>query len=143
MKTASLIGYIVLVIALVGLILSGSILGDGMSSRVIQILAVLLMIWARITFGRRSFHASADPTEGNLVTSGPYRFLRHPIYASILYFIWAAVLSHISITNICLGLLGTFGAAVRIYTEERLLLIRYPEYREYAARTKRVIPFLL
>ncbi len=143
MNTASLIGFLVLVFTLVGLVFRGSILGEGTVAITIQILAVLLMIWARATFGRRSFHASANPTDGGLVTTGPYRVLRHPIYASILFFLWAAVFSHISATNICLGLVGTAGAAIRIYTEERLLLIRYPEYREYAARTKRIIPFLL
>jgi protein-S-isoprenylcysteine O-methyltransferase Ste14 len=34
---------------------------------------------ARVTFGGRSFHVGANPTEGGLVTKGPYRFVRHPI----------------------------------------------------------------
>jgi len=32
---------------------------------------------------------------------------------------------------------------VRVATEERLLVERYPEYRDYAARTRRLIPFLV
>src|SRR5713101_347897 len=55
----------------------------------VQILALGLMLWARVTFGRRSFHAGANPTAGGLVTRGPYRFLRHPIYAAAMYLIWA------------------------------------------------------
>jgi len=39
---------------------------------VVQASAVLLMLWARVTFGRRSFHATANTTEGGLVTTGPY-----------------------------------------------------------------------
>jgi protein-S-isoprenylcysteine O-methyltransferase Ste14 len=35
------------------------------------------------------------------------------------------------------------GAGLRIAAEERLLLERYPEYGEYADRTKRIIPFLV
>ena len=50
------------------------------------------MVAARITFGRRSFHAAANPTEGGLVTTGPYAYIRHPIYAAILYFVWAGAL---------------------------------------------------
>jgi protein-S-isoprenylcysteine O-methyltransferase Ste14 len=42
----------------------------------LQVLALLLFLWARITFGRRSYHVVADPTAGGLVTDGPYRFIR-------------------------------------------------------------------
>ncbi len=34
-------------------------------------------------------------------------------------------------------------AAIRIYLEERLILTKYPEYSEYAKRTKRIIPFII
>jgi protein-S-isoprenylcysteine O-methyltransferase Ste14 len=101
------------------------------------------MVWARITFGRRSFHASADTTEGGLVTTGPYRFIRHPIYASILFFLGAAELSRISVINLIIAVIGSIGIVIRIYTEEHFLMLRYPEYAQYAARTKRIIPFIL
>jgi len=100
------------------------------------------MIWARVTFGMRSFHAAANPTEGGIVTTGPYRFLRHPIYAAILYFLWTGVASHASVLSVTAGVVATLGIAGRIVTEERLVTERYPEYREYAARTKRVVPFV-
>lgn len=59
----------------------------------LQGIAVLLMIWVRLTFGMRSFHATAKATEGGLVTDGPYRYWRHPIYAAVLLCGWAGVLS--------------------------------------------------
>jgi len=85
----------------------------------------------------------ANPTEGGLVTKGPYRFVRHPIYAAILYFVWAGVASHPSPASVALGLVASGALAVRIGAEERLLVERYPEYRDYAARTKRVLPFVI
>jgi len=45
--------------------------------------------------------------------------------------------------NVALATLATVMVAVRIAAEERLLLKRYPEYAEYAARTKRVLPFVV
>jgi protein-S-isoprenylcysteine O-methyltransferase Ste14 len=107
-----------------------------------QLAAVALMIWARRTFGRRSFHLSASPTEGGLVTSGPYRFIRHPIYASILLLIWAGLLANVSIPNLLCGMLVLGGALVRILCEEHLVRMQYPEYEAYAASTKRLIPFV-
>jgi protein-S-isoprenylcysteine O-methyltransferase Ste14 len=109
---------------------------------VIQIAAMSIMIWARITFGGRSFHATATPTEGGLVTSGPYRFVRHPIYAAALLLIWAGVLGNLSVENVFYGILTIAGAFVRIMCEEALVRVRYPEYDEYARKTRRLIPFV-
>ena len=119
-----------------------ALLGAGPVTIAIQIVAGLLMLWARLTFGRRSFHAAANPTAGGLVTRGPYRYLRHPIYAAILYFLWAGVAAHPSITNALVALLASAGLGVRMFAEERLLREMYPEYGEYVRRTRRVVPFL-
>jgi protein-S-isoprenylcysteine O-methyltransferase Ste14 len=107
-----------------------------------QAAAVGLMIWARVTFGRRSFHATADPTGGGLVTSGPYHFIRHPIYTSVCLFVWAGALGHLSLVSVALAALATAGGLARMLCEERLLVERYPEYLDYAARTARMIPFV-
>lgn len=107
-----------------------------------QVLAAVLMGWARLTFGRRSFHAGATPTAGGLVTSGPYRWWRHPIYAAVLYFVAAAVACHPSWKTLLAGGLVALGLGVRMVLEERLVRVSYPEYAEYAARTKRVVPFV-
>ena len=82
-----------------------SLLASGLIAIAAQVAATLLMLWARLSFGVRSFHATADPTVGGLVTKGPYRNLRHPIYAAVLYFLWAAVLSHPNVINGLLGVL--------------------------------------
>jgi protein-S-isoprenylcysteine O-methyltransferase Ste14 len=108
---------------------------------IVQGLAVGLMISARLTFGRRSFHAAANPTAGGLVTTGPYRWLRHPIYAAVLYFCWAAAIDHHSVQAFAAAALVTTGAAIRMYAEERLLGVMYPDYAAYSARTSRLIPF--
>jgi len=108
----------------------------------VQVLAFALMVWARVTFGRRSFHAAADPTAGGLVTHGPYRYWRHPIYAAILYFVWAGVPSHLSLEAVAAAGLVTLGLVTRMLLEERLLRREYPGYEVYARQTRRVIPFV-
>jgi len=142
LRTLSITGYIILAAALVLLILRKSFFAEGSILIVIQILAAMLMLWARLTFGLRSFHAAANPTEGGLVTTGPYKFIRHPIYASVIYFILASVISHPLMLNIFLVIVCCLGAAIRIYSEEKLILTKYPEYSDYAKRTKRIIPFI-
>jgi protein-S-isoprenylcysteine O-methyltransferase Ste14 len=140
---ASRLATLVLIGTIVVLYLRHWLIGERPLSFGLQIVAVVLMLWARLTFGMRSFHAAANPTEGGLVTTGPYRFVRHPIYSAILLFVWVGVLSHPALWPILLGALASAAIAVRIRAEETMVTERYPAYLEYAKRTRRVIPFLL
>lgn len=143
LKYLSVAAFVIAVLALVGLAAKGWILGTGPVTIGLQALAILLMVWARITFGMRSFHAAANPTEGGLVTSGPYHYVRHPIYTSVLLFVWAGIAAHLSWQSATLGLVVTAGLWGRMLSEERLIVQKYPEYAEYARRTKRVLPGVL
>jgi len=143
LERASLGATAVLVGAIATLLARHALFATGAVPIAVQVLAGLLMLWARLTLGGRSFHAAANPTAGGVVTNGPYHLIRHPIYAAILYFVWAGTISHAAVLNAALAVLATAMVAVRIAAEERLLVKRYPDYATYAARTKRVVPFLL
>ena len=141
----SIIATLVLVIIIAILVSRHELLAQHTPGIVAQIAAALLMVWARVTFGRRSFHAAANPTAGGLVTSGPYRYWRHPIYAAILLFVWVGIHSQHSppsVPAILLAVLATLMTGVRIQAEETLLRANFPEYAAYAARTKRIVPFV-
>jgi len=143
LKYLSIGAFGLMVAGIVWLLMRQQVLAHSIPGIAVQAMAVLLMILARIAFGMRSFHASANPTAGGLVTSGPYRWMRHPIYAAILYFCWAAALDHRTREAVAASLLITAGAVLRMYMEEQLLVGMYPAYRDYAARTARVVPFVL
>jgi protein-S-isoprenylcysteine O-methyltransferase Ste14 len=143
LERASLLATSVLVLAVLALLFLHDLLATGVPGLAVQGLAALLMLWARLTLGRRSFHAAATPTAGGVIATGPYRYWRHPIYASILYFLWAGVASHRSTLTVGLALLASAALGARMVTEERLMAARYPDYAPYAARTKRIIPFVV
>lgn len=142
-RALSVAGFLIAIAGLVGLFYLESLFARTPILIGVQVAAVLLMIWARVTFGLRSFHFEAHPTQGGLVTNGPYRFIRHPIYAAILYFTAAAVLTRPAAMTISCGLLIAGGLALRISCEEKLVREMYPEYDNYARQTRRVIPYLL
>jgi protein-S-isoprenylcysteine O-methyltransferase Ste14 len=141
-KTVSLIAVVIAVSGAVFLAYRDYLISSNPYGLIIQALAFALMIWARITFGRRSFHAGANPTEGGLVTRGPYRFLRHPIYTAATFFILAGALSYRTVESISVAIVIVLCLIMRMFLEEKLLVAAYPEYTEYARKTKRIIPFV-
>ena len=132
----------VAVLALVRLLWTQSLFGTEPLSIALQIAAAAFMLWARFTFGLRSFHAAANTTEGELVTRGPYAIVRNPIYAAVIAFTWTGIAVHFSLESALLGLLVAAAMLTRIHFEERFLRERYREYGAYAARVKRLVPFV-
>ena len=142
LKTLSIIGYIGMMGGLLGLLAMRKLFSASTLVICLQVVASLLFLWARVTFGRRSYHVVADPTQGGLVTSGPYRYIRHPIYAAICLFTGASVAAHWSWSSALWGALILGSAVMRIYCEEPLVAARYPDYVQYKARTWRMIPYV-
>ena len=142
LKVISILGVVVMIGALVGLYEIGVLFTAQPIAIALQLIAIGLMVWARVTFGRRSFHAAANPTAGGLVTTGPYRIIRHPIYTAACLLGWAAIVVHWSLVGVALGILLLLGALVRMRCEEHLVKQKYPEYVEYARVTKRMVPYL-
>ena len=128
--------------AVIGLWMNHALFSPSPIAIAVQCAAVALMAWARLTLGRRSFHAAADPTSGGLVSTGPYHFIRHPIYTAACLFVWTGVLANWSLAAASYGTLLLAGAIVRMLCEEQLMKERYPEYRAYARVTKRMIPYV-
>jgi protein-S-isoprenylcysteine O-methyltransferase Ste14 len=139
----SILGYAVAVAGLGALIFRRELFAGHPALVAVQLLALLLMIWARVTFGRRSFHLAANPTAGGIVTTGPYRYWRHPIYAAIIFFVWAGVVAHPRPSTVLIGLAVTGGLCTRMLIEEQMMRQQYPTYGDYAARTSRLIPWVL
>jgi protein-S-isoprenylcysteine O-methyltransferase Ste14 len=77
-----------------------------------------------------------------LVIRGPYRFIRHPMYTSVLLIATALIAGDFSLIKAGIGLLLALCLTIKLEYEETLLLKRFPEYAAYRKHTKRLIPFL-
>jgi protein-S-isoprenylcysteine O-methyltransferase Ste14 len=102
-----------------------------------------LAVWARLHLGRNWGMPMTRRAEPELVTSGPYRFIRHPIYTGLLI----AMLGSVLVNNL-LGLIVVAVLVAYFYycgtVEERNLAAAFPSaYPEYRGRTKMLIPFVL
>lgn len=108
-----------------------------------QVFAVSLSVWARRSFPTRAFRVAATPAADAVIQRGPYRLIRHPMYAAALLFAWAGILSHLSALTLAVGIILTGVVTMRIVLEERLLRECYPEYSTYVRSTKAVVPYVL
>jgi protein-S-isoprenylcysteine O-methyltransferase Ste14 len=91
-----------------------------------------------IAFLGRSF--SILPQARGLVSNGPYRFVRHPLYLSEAVTTVGICCQYLQPWSVLLAL-GTFAVQlVRMHYEEMVLNEAYPSYRNYSARTVRLIP---
>jgi protein-S-isoprenylcysteine O-methyltransferase Ste14 len=104
---------------------------------------IALAIWARVHLGRNWGMPTTQKADPELVTSGPYRFVRHPIYSGLLTGVLGTALATNVVGLLVVGVLGAYfyyAASV----EEKNLTATFPTaYPEYRARTKMLIPFIV
>jgi protein-S-isoprenylcysteine O-methyltransferase Ste14 len=101
------------------------------------IISILLKIWAYQALGNSWSDKLRVDTEIKLVTTGPYKYLRHPIYTSYVIFFILVVLSG----NIFLPLfffVFVFCNFIREEEEERQLKKCFPEYTEMEVKISSV-----
>ena len=78
-----------------------------------------------------------------LVIEGPYHFIRHPMYASLLCLAWGVFLKQITLLSGLLVILASLALyATAILEEKENLRIFGNEYAAYMQRTRRFIPFV-
>lgn len=105
---------------------------------------VVLAIWARHAIGSNWSGIVTLKRDHELVTQGPYRYVRHPIYSAILMMFLG--------TALAIGRLGGFVGFVlccasfwiKLRQEEALMMRHFPdEYPAYRARVKALVPYVI
>ncbi len=105
------------------------------------IIAGSLFFWTLRNLGKNLTDTVVTRKEHSLVTSGPYRWVRHPFYSSVTQFILANSLAAANWFLFLTGILFFILIAIRTRIEERILLERFgDEYRTYMDRTGRFLP---
>jgi protein-S-isoprenylcysteine O-methyltransferase Ste14 len=106
-------------------------------------LGITFFEWPRFVMGRQFSFRAAIQDDHRLVTSGPYRLVRHPGYAGILAFQTGYALIFRSKAGLAAVSPVLAFILWRIRDEEALLRGEFGEpYDEYAARTARLVPFV-
>ncbi len=106
------------------------------------IAGIALAVWARLYIGRNWGMPMTRREDPDLVTTGPYRFIRHPIYTGIILAMIGTALA-ISLFGLIVVAVIAVLFAYSASREESFLAGEFPAtFPDYKARTKMLIPFV-
>jgi protein-S-isoprenylcysteine O-methyltransferase Ste14 len=108
----------------------------------IFLIGFIIAIWARRHLGKNWGMPMAQKQNPELITSGPYAYIRHPIYTGVLLMALGSFL----IVNMYWLIVFIVAAVFFIYSavsEEKLMTKQFPKvYPSYKAKTKMLVPFV-
>jgi len=116
----------------------------GLVADVVTLAGLLFTLWARVTLGRNWSGYVVLKEDHELITGGPYRYVRHPIYSVLLLMflgwgIWGGHVRDLVGPVLVLALLW-----VKARAEEQLMVEHFGDrYREYRGRVKALVPYVL
>lgn len=129
--------------ALLALALTGPIIARHPVLLAVELAALALAMWAIVTMRLRHINVLPDVRpDGRLVRQGPYHWIRHPMYASILLGALALVLDESTPLRWLIYIVLLVNLLVKLHYEERLLAAAFPLYTAYQEVSKRLIPFI-
>jgi protein-S-isoprenylcysteine O-methyltransferase Ste14 len=107
----------------------------------IGLAGAVLLVWASVLLGRFMMHEAAIRDDHTLIESGPYRFVRHPVYTGYLALLFG---SGVASLNVCLWLLwpvSLLGILIQAAAEEQLLGERFgQDHKRYVRRIGLLVP---
>lgn len=99
--------------------------------------------WARLTLGRNWSARVTLKADHELIQSGPYALVRHPIYTGLFAMALGSVLLIGRVGALVGYIFFIAGFVIKAGREEKLMIQQFPEqYADYRKRTKRVVPFI-
>jgi len=110
---------------------------------IIFVLGLSLAVWARIHLGKNWGMPMSQNQDPEIVVTGPYRYIRHPIYTGILLALIGSVLA----SGLAWIVILIFAVPYFIYSslnEEKLMMKQFPKaYPAYKLKTKMFIPLIV
>ncbi len=150
-STSSIAIRVVVILVVLLSLRSGVIKGDAATVSVpwlqavgfvVFLLGLALAVWARVLLGSNWGTPMSQKVDPELVTTGPYRYVRHPIYSGIIFGMIGTAMAVSLYWVVAVVLVGAyFVYAARV--EERIMDRLFPEsYPAYKRSTKMLIPFV-
>jgi len=108
-----------------------------------ELLGILLGLWAVWVMRIGNFNVTPTVMAGaKLVEGGPYRFIRHPMYAALLLVTLPLVLDSFSLLRFSIWIVLLVDLVLKLRHEEQLLASEVDGYSRYMSRTKKLLPLI-
>jgi protein-S-isoprenylcysteine O-methyltransferase Ste14 len=118
-------------------------IAKGIIPLTVEILGVILAIWAIIEMRKSKLNIAPLPRSGaTVVSSGPYKLIRHPMYLSIILALTPLIVTHFDVTRLIVLLLLYINLIVKMFFEESIIKKHLNGYNEYSKSTKRLFPYI-
>lgn len=138
----SLVLIVIQIVCIVYLGLSGNLLPENIIIRIVMALASMIAMWAILLINKYMNVAPDVVKNARLIRSGPYKFIRHPMYLSVFVITLCWLIDYFTYVRMAVALILFVIMISKIKYEEGLLKEAFPEYESYISQTKRFIPFI-
>ncbi len=124
-------------------VFSGSFLLIDSPLIIIQFIGFIIFGWSMITMNPSQWTIFPEPKKlGNLIISGPYKWIRHPMYSGLLLISFSIILHRQTIIDFAVLAAFVVNLIFKLAYEEVLLSERFSEYKQYKKSTSRIFPWI-
>lgn len=123
--------------------LTGPVLPGSFVLLMIELIGFGLGVWAVLVMGIGNFNIIPDPFQWTkLVRGGPYQWIRHPMYLSLLLTTLPLVINYFSVFRLLVWITLLVNLLLKLNYEEGLLSEKLDGYRKYKGESYKIIPCL-
>ncbi len=126
-----------------GIMLTGPWLARHPAWLALQIAGCAVGAWSVLAMRLGNLHILPEfKADHQLVTRGPYRVIRHPMYTAVLMAFGALVADDFTWPRAGIWIALVVVHLLKLRFEEQILRAHFADYSDYARRTKRLLPFV-